>query len=67
MAAQYALSPREQEVLALMVKGMTDRQIGDALFISHATARTHVGRVLQKLDARNRAAAVRKALEHQLV
>ncbi len=66
-AAQYALSPREQEVLALMVKGMTDRQIGDALFISHATARTHVGRVLQKLDARNRAGAVRKALEHQLV
>jgi len=63
----FDLSPREQDVLALMVQGMTDRQIGDALFISHATARTHVGHVLQKLDARNRAAAVRKALEHELV
>lgn len=65
--AQFELSPRETEVLELMVQGMTDRQIGDALFISHGTARTHVGHVLQKLDARNRAAAVRKALEQQLV
>ncbi len=64
---QFDLSPREQEVLALMVQGLTDRQIGDSLFISHATARTHVGHVLQKLDARNRAVAVRKALEHELV
>jgi DNA-binding NarL/FixJ family response regulator len=65
--ARFAISPREQDVLALMVQGLTDRQIGDALFISHATARTHVGHVLQKLDARNRAVAVRKALEHELV
>lgn len=64
---QFDLTPREQEVLALMAQGLTDRQIGDALFISHATARTHVGHVLQKLDARNRAVAVRKALEHELV
>lgn len=63
----FDLSPREQEVLGLLVQGMSDRQIGDTLFISHATARTHVGHVLQKLDARNRAAAVRKALEHDLV
>ncbi len=66
-SSEFVLSPREQEVLALMVQGLTDRQIGDALFISHATARTHVGHVLQKLDARNRAVAVRKALEHDLV
>jgi DNA-binding NarL/FixJ family response regulator len=51
----------------LLVQGLTDRQIGDALFISHGTARTHVAHVLQKLEARNRAAAVRKALEHDLV
>jgi predicted ATPase/DNA-binding CsgD family transcriptional regulator len=66
-AETFDLSPREHDVLALMVQGLTDRQIGDALFISHATARTHVGHVLQKLDARNRAVAVRKALEHALV
>lgn len=64
---RFALSPREQEVLALLVQGQTDRQIAESLHISHGTARTHVGRVLQKLDARNRAAAVRKALEHTLV
>jgi predicted ATPase/DNA-binding CsgD family transcriptional regulator len=63
----FALSPREQEVLALMVQGNSDRQIGDALFISYGTARTHVHHVLQKLDARNRAMAVRKALEHELI
>jgi predicted ATPase/DNA-binding CsgD family transcriptional regulator len=63
----FSLTRREQEVLGLMVQGMSDRQIGDTLFISHRTARTHVSHVLQKLDARNRAAAVRKALEHELV
>jgi predicted ATPase/DNA-binding CsgD family transcriptional regulator len=63
----FALSPREQEVLALMVQGNSDRQIGDTLFISYGTARTHVHHVLQKLDARNRAMAVRKALEHELI
>lgn len=66
-APDFALSPREQEVLALMVQGLTDRQIADALYISHGTARTHVGHVLHKLDARNRAVAVRKALELELV
>jgi predicted ATPase/DNA-binding CsgD family transcriptional regulator/Tfp pilus assembly protein PilF len=63
----FALSPREQDVLALMVQGMTDRQIADALFISHGTARTHVYHILKKVDGRNRAAAVRMALEHDLV
>ncbi len=61
------LSPREQAVLALLVEGKTDRQIGAELNISHGTARSHVAHVLQKLDARNRAAAVRKALELELV
>lgn len=63
----FALSNREQDVLALMVRGMTDRQIGLELSISPKTARTHVAHVLHKLDARNRAVAVRKALEHELV
>jgi predicted ATPase/DNA-binding CsgD family transcriptional regulator len=63
----FALSPREQDVLALMVQGNSDRQIGDILFISYGTARTHVHHVLQKLEARNRAMAVRKALEHELI
>jgi non-specific serine/threonine protein kinase len=63
----FDLSPREQEVLVLLVQGKTDREIADLLSISHSTARAHVAHVLQKLDARNRAVAVRKALEHELV
>ena len=63
----FDLSPREQSVLALLVQGKTDRQISAELQISHGTARSHVAHVLQKLDARNRAAAVRKALELELV
>lgn len=63
----FDLSPREQTVLSLLVEGKTDRQIANELQISHGTARSHVAHVLQKLDARNRAAAVRKALEHALV
>lgn len=63
----FDLSPREQAVLALLVQGKTDRQISAELEISHGTARSHVAHVLQKLDARNRAAAVRKALELELV
>jgi DNA-binding CsgD family transcriptional regulator len=63
----FDLSPREQSVLALLVQGKTDRQISADLEISHGTARSHVAHVLQKLDARNRAAAVRKALELELV
>ncbi len=66
-AHPFDLSPREQSVLALLVQGKTDRQISAELQISHGTARSHVAHVLQKLDARNRAAAVRKALEHELV
>jgi DNA-binding CsgD family transcriptional regulator len=66
-ASAFEISLREQEVLSLLVQGKTDRQIADALGVSHGTARSHVAHVLQKLDARNRAVAVRKALELELV
>ena len=51
------LSPREQDVLALLASGSTDREIADALFISRRTAQGHVARILDKLDVPNRAAA----------
>jgi DNA-binding CsgD family transcriptional regulator len=66
-ADPFGLSARERDVLKLLVEGLTDRQIAEALFISHGTARTHVGHVLAKLDARNRAMAVRLAHEYRLV
>jgi DNA-binding CsgD family transcriptional regulator/tetratricopeptide (TPR) repeat protein len=59
-----ALTPREAEVLALVAEGRTNRQIGEALFISEKTASVHVSRLLAKLGAANRgeaAAAARRA------
>jgi DNA-binding NarL/FixJ family response regulator len=48
------LTPREREVLALVGAGATNDDIAARLVISPATARTHVGRILTKLDARDR-------------
>jgi non-specific serine/threonine protein kinase len=51
------LSEREHEVLALILDGRTDREIGDALFISHRTVNKHVANILAKLDVPTRSAA----------
>lgn len=61
------LSKREIEVLRLVVSGQTDRQIADTLFISTATARTHVSHILHKLDVSTRTAAVAFAFQHGMV
>jgi DNA-binding CsgD family transcriptional regulator len=58
-----ALTPREREVLGLLVQGLTDQQVADALGISARTVEKHVSAVLQKLGARNRTEAVARALE----
>jgi len=60
-----SLSPREEEILRLLADGMTDREIGEALTISTRTVETHVGNILRKLDARNRASAARRYLEQR--
>jgi DNA-binding CsgD family transcriptional regulator/tetratricopeptide (TPR) repeat protein len=52
---RFHLSPRERDVLALVARGRTDRQIGAELFISHRTVERHVSNILAKLDARTRA------------
>ncbi|WP_433727134.1 LuxR C-terminal-related transcriptional regulator [Actinoplanes sp. CA-051413] len=61
------LTPREQEVLVLLSRGMSDAEIARQLFISNLTVRTHVGRILTKLGARNRAHAVTTAYQIGLV
>jgi DNA-binding CsgD family transcriptional regulator/tetratricopeptide (TPR) repeat protein len=58
----HELSLREREVLALLARGLTDREIGDELSISVRTVSNHVGRILAKLDAPTRTAAVALAL-----
>jgi NarL family two-component system response regulator LiaR len=55
-----SLSSRELEVLRLLSRGLTDREIADALTISPRTVETHVGSLLRKLRARNRAEAARR-------
>ncbi|APE35746.1 DNA-binding response regulator [Nocardia mangyaensis] len=61
------LTPREREVLAEVGHGRSNAEIAAALSMSPATARTHVGRLLTKLDARDRPQLVRLAYETGLI
>jgi DNA-binding NarL/FixJ family response regulator len=58
-----ALSARETEVLGLVARGLTNVQIGRALFVSEATVKTHLTRACTKLGVAGRTAAVTKAME----
>jgi DNA-binding CsgD family transcriptional regulator len=62
-ATASVLTPREQEVMRLVARGLTNRQIGRQLFISEKTASVHVSNVLAKLGAGGRAEAV--AIAHR--
>ncbi|MGI8506932.1 MAG: response regulator transcription factor [Solirubrobacteraceae bacterium] len=57
------LTPREHEVLAASREHATVAELATALYLSHGTVRNHLSSVMQKLDARNRAEAVRLAEE----
>ncbi|MEU1184911.1 response regulator transcription factor [Streptomyces sp. NPDC005820] len=61
------LSGREREVLALVGRGLTNTEIGDALGLSPLTAKTHVSRIMGKLGARDRAQLVVVAYESGMV
>jgi DNA-binding NarL/FixJ family response regulator len=60
------LTPREREVFQAMAGGMTNNEIGAELFMSEATAKTHVNRILTKLGLRDRVQAVIFSYEHDL-
>jgi DNA-binding NarL/FixJ family response regulator len=61
------LTDREREVMALVAEGLSNEEIAERLFVSPATAKTHVSRAMIKLNARDRAQLVVLAYESGLV
>lgn len=61
------LTEREREVLALVARGYTNKQIAETLFVSEKTARNHVSHILEKLGLARRSEAAAFAVEHKLV
>ncbi|WP_272477676.1 helix-turn-helix transcriptional regulator [Baekduia alba] len=60
----FGLTPRERQVLTLVARGATNREIGAELFMAEKTASVHVSRILAKLDVRSRTEAA--AVAHRL-
>lgn len=63
LSALEQLTPREREVLGLLIQGLTNRQIAEALLISANTTKKHVDHILQKLEVNTRAGAVAAAMK----
>jgi two-component system response regulator DevR len=61
------LTEREREVLALIARGYTNKQIAEALIVTEKTARNHVSHILEKLGLSRRSEAAVYAVEHKLV
>lgn len=63
----FGISDREMEVLQAIERGLSNREIAKALFISETTVKSHVSNLLRKLDAKRRTEAVAIAKSHHLI
>lgn len=66
-APGHDLTERELEVLALMIEGLNNREIGERLIISSSTVKNHVSSILSKLGTTSRTQAVALAVEHKII
>ena len=66
-AAELGITPRELEILQAMADGLSNREIGERLFVSENTVKTHAGRLFSKLSAQRRTQAVQLAKEAGLI
>lgn len=64
---QLGITPRELEILSLIAEGLSNREIGDRLFVSENTVKTHSSRLFDKLGVSRRLHAVRKGKELGLI
>jgi DNA-binding CsgD family transcriptional regulator len=65
--AAYGLSPREEEIIKLVVRGRSTRQIADTLFISEHTVQRHIANIFEKVGTRSRPALMQRLfVEHLL-
>jgi DNA-binding CsgD family transcriptional regulator len=64
---EFGITPRELEILELMAGGLSNREIGEKLFVSENTVKTHSSRLFDKLSARRRTQAVQIGKELGLI
>jgi NarL family two-component system response regulator LiaR len=63
----YDLTPRERDVLALLIEGMTNMEIAERLSVSRSTVKVHVSNILSKLDVSSRGGAINIAIQNRLI
>lgn len=64
---ENSLTEREKEVLSCLVEGLTNKEIGERLFVSDKTVKMHVSKIFKKLNVKSRSQVVIYAVQHKLV